>query len=74
MVEIKTKIRQWGNSMGIVIPKEEALRAGLAPGTDVEVTVKKNDTLPHLFGKYPLKGSTAKLLRDVDNELDPHDW
>lgn len=73
VIEIKTtaQLRNWGNSLGLVIPKEEAVKAGLAAGAEVEITVRPATKLHGLFGSVRLSTPTAKLLRDVDDELDP---
>ena len=40
MVEIK--IKQWGNSLGIVVPAKVARRLGLKEGKIVEIDIKEN--------------------------------
>ena len=45
------KIRKWGNSMGLLIPKEEAERMHLMENQEVAVEItKKESPLKELFG------------------------
>ena len=40
-MEAETKIKQWGNSLGIVVPAELARKLELRKGTPVEIKIKK---------------------------------
>ncbi|HKZ64583.1 MAG TPA: AbrB/MazE/SpoVT family DNA-binding domain-containing protein [Thermoplasmata archaeon] len=35
-----SRLRRWGRSLGVVIPREEVLRKGLKAGQQVEVSVE----------------------------------
>ena len=52
-MEAKAKLKRWGNSFGIVIPKEIVEKEGLREGEEVEITVRKTTDIRRLFGKYP---------------------
>ena len=58
----KAKIRCWGNSLGIVLPKALVEEEGLKEGEEVEVTVRKFSDIHTLRGKYPFK----ELQREKD--------
>jgi len=49
---IKTTLRKWGNSYGVVIPKDAALKEGIKENDEVEVIIKKAVDIRSLFGKY----------------------
>ena len=49
---IRTTVRRWGNSLGVIIPKDSALKEGIKENDEVEITVKKAVDLRSLFGKY----------------------
>jgi len=49
---IKTILRKWGNSYGVVIPKDVALKEGIKENDEVEVIIKKAVDIRSLFGKY----------------------
>ncbi|RLI22098.1 hypothetical protein DRO47_03045 [Candidatus Bathyarchaeota archaeon] len=51
-VRFRTVLRRWGNSYGIVVPKEKALKEGIKENDMVEVTVKRAVDIKDLFGKY----------------------
>lgn len=54
-IKTKTRIKEWGNSLGIIIPNEIVIKEKLNPDDQVIVTITKKDTLEDFFGK--LKGS-----------------
>jgi antitoxin component of MazEF toxin-antitoxin module len=51
----KSKLRRWGNSLGVIVPKEIVDQEGLKEGEIVEISVRKVSDIKHLFGKYPFK-------------------
>ena len=51
----KTKVKCWGNSLGIVLPKALVEEEGLKEGEEVEVTVRKTSDVRTLRGKFPFK-------------------
>ncbi len=52
---VKTKVRCWGNSLGIVLPKALVDEEELKEGEEVEITVHKVSDVRSLRGKYPFK-------------------
>lgn len=45
------KVRKWGNSMGLLIPKEEAVNLNLRENQEVAVEITKTENpLKELFG------------------------
>ena len=69
------KARKWGNSIGIVLPKDVVEKLSIKPGSDVEmlVRVSHKNVLKELFGalkgKEKIKISTEELMREIDREL-----
>jgi len=51
----KSKLKRWGNSFGVVVPKEIVEKEGLKEGEEVEISVRKASDIKQLFGKYPFK-------------------
>ena len=49
-LQTKVKIKVWGNSLGIVIPKEVAIRENLQEEEEIEITINKRSNLRKLFG------------------------
>ena len=56
-------MRRIGNSLGLVIPKDEAARHGLVEGDIVDLEVKKRTNLGELFGAFKFS-KTAQELKD----------
>ena len=74
-MRVETKLKPWGNSIGIVLPKRQLEEEGLEVNDEVEITLqKKTDVLREVFGK--LKGvkrktnkTTDQLLKEIDEEF-----
>ena len=49
-MESVAKLREWGSSIGLVIPKEIVRQESLKSGDEVVVEIKKAKTLKDLFG------------------------
>ena len=72
MIEHETKLKAWGNSIGVVIPKEDIKKEGLHVDQKVKVIITPVRTLKvkDIFGKLKLGINTKELLKEVDGELD----
>jgi len=76
MIKSTTRLRAWGNSIGVVLPKDEIKNEGLNVNDEIEITIKKKTvTLKEVFGKlkeFKAKSNktTDELLKEVDEELD----
>ncbi len=69
MKEIITTTKRWGNSVGLIIPKELGIHSGQEVILHIEPT-KKVTTVKELFGKLKFKTPTQKLMKEIDEELD----
>jgi antitoxin component of MazEF toxin-antitoxin module len=47
---MKVKVRKWGSSLGIVIPKEIAEAKGVKPGDEVLAELRKISNMKEIFG------------------------
>ncbi|MDG6995208.1 MAG: AbrB/MazE/SpoVT family DNA-binding domain-containing protein [Nitrososphaerota archaeon] len=54
-MQAKARLKRWGNSFGVVVPKEIIEREHLKEGEEVEISVRRASDIKHLFGKYPFK-------------------
>ena len=61
----RATVRRIGNSLGVIIPKEEADRKGLHEGDEVDLDVRKATTLADVWGS--LKGKLGSV--DETNDL-----
>ena len=55
IMNTKSKVKRWGNSLGVILPKNLVEAEGLSEGEEVEVTVRKVSDVRDLRGKYPFK-------------------
>lgn len=64
----RATVRRIGNSLGVVIPKEEAERQGLHEGDEVDLDVRKARTLADVWGA--LRGRIGRIdeLNDLVDE------
>ncbi|MBS3149239.1 AbrB/MazE/SpoVT family DNA-binding domain-containing protein [Candidatus Woesearchaeota archaeon] len=76
MIKSEAKLKAWGNSIGIVLPKESLKEENLNVNDEVEVIIrKKSNPLKDIFGKlkeFKAKSnkSTEVILKEIDKELD----
>jgi antitoxin MazE len=63
---VRTKIQKWGNSLGLRIPRSLAEEAGVAVGSEVDLSVRRGDLVvkPARRTKYRLKD----LLRQTTSK------
>lgn len=64
---MKTRIRKWGNSMGVRIPKAFVEELGLDEESDIEITLKKDKLVISAIQRRAsldelLEGITAKNM------------
>lgn len=69
MEVVEARIREWGSSFGIVIPKEVVLHQHLKEGDVVGMFFfKKKNIIDKMFGKVKMKNSTEQILKEIDEE------
>jgi antitoxin component of MazEF toxin-antitoxin module len=62
---LKVKAKQWGSSLGFIIPNEIVKKQKIKEGDELEVEVQKLTDLERLFGKYNRpRGTTAQQIKD----------
>ena len=65
-MSIQTKLRKWGNSIGVVIPIEALKEKGLKEGEEVIVELEKKRTMKEIFGSLKeLKIDSQKLKEEL---------
>jgi antitoxin component of MazEF toxin-antitoxin module len=65
-MDMKAKVRKWGSSLGIVIPKEIAEAKGVRAGDEVLAEVRKISNMREIFGS--LRGwqrSTQRIKEEA---------
>ena len=77
MEKINTKIKKWGNSFGVILPKKIVASENLKEGLEVNIIVQPNNTmsvadLMKFSEKNKLKNwkkPTEQIMREIDEEL-----
>ena len=81
MIAIKTKLRRWGNSFGIIVPQKAVENTKIKEGDEVSILLKKEEDdniLKEMFGT--LKGwkiDAQKIkdeLRREEGETERRKW
>ncbi|MBI1970471.1 AbrB/MazE/SpoVT family DNA-binding domain-containing protein [Candidatus Woesearchaeota archaeon] len=76
-VDVKTK--QWGNSIGVIIPKQVVDALQIKQGDDLMITIeKKNNVLKDLWGSLSFGGKSSKQLvlesrKELESKWDTHE-
>lgn len=66
------KTKKWGNSLAIIIPKEETRKLKLRVNQEVTIEIKPaGDVLKELFGfaKSKTRKSTEQILRETRKDM-----
>ncbi|MBI2043161.1 AbrB/MazE/SpoVT family DNA-binding domain-containing protein [Candidatus Pacearchaeota archaeon] len=77
-MKIITKPKQWGNSLGIILPKEMVRRESITKETEITVEIEKGNPIKEIFGS--LKGwkiNAQKFkdeLRKEEFQLEKRKW
>lgn len=66
---IGTKLKKWGNSIGIVIPSEALQEKNLREGEEVIIEIKKKDKIKEIFGSLKdWKIDSQKMKEELRKE------
>ena len=69
MIEAESHVREWGRSVGIVIPRDVVIKERIKAGDSVKILImKKSSPLKETFGTFKFRRSTEKILKEVDEE------
>ena len=69
MIEKETRLKKWGNSIGVIIPKEEAEKENLKINQRVRIIINPVDLIrvKDIFGKFKkMKKPTSKIMKEID--------
>ncbi len=67
---IRCQAKPWGNSLGIIIPKEIVTKHLIKPHEEIFIEIKgKTNVLKELFGTLKFKKPTKEILREAREEL-----
>ena len=65
MISVKTK--QWGNSVGLIIPKDLVRELNIKPNEEikVEISKKKTNVLKELYGSIKFSKPARQLIKEA---------
>jgi len=70
VIELKTKLRRWGNSLGIVVPQKIVEKEKAREGDEITILFrKKKPNLKKLLGAHKFSKPTEQLMKEMDEEL-----
>ncbi len=72
MIELKSKLRRWGNSLGVIVPQKVIENEKVQEGDQITILIKiekEDNILEEMFGTFKFKKSIEKLMKEVDKEL-----
>ena len=64
-MDVHAKAKKWGNSWGVIIPKDEAEKLHLHENAYVHVNLEKTPTIQELVGTFKSKKSTDELKKEI---------
>lgn len=70
MIEIRTKLRKWGNSLGVIVPQKVIEQERVKEGDEITLYVtNKKPNLRKLYGKHKFKKPVEQMMKEMDKEL-----
>ena len=70
-MEVKTKIKKWGNSLGVLLPITLVRESNVKENDEVVISIKKKkDELMELFGKFNFREPAEKIKFEMKRGWD----
>ncbi|HLD75421.1 MAG TPA: AbrB/MazE/SpoVT family DNA-binding domain-containing protein [Candidatus Norongarragalinales archaeon] len=67
-MHVKAKVRKWGNSLGLVLPKEVVDAEGIKENQEIDFYIPKKVDLSKVFGTLKTK-MTGQAFKDSVRDL-----
>lgn len=67
--QTKVRIKEWGNSLGVTIPKEIVIKENLKPNDEITITVTKKEVIEDFFGKLKEARINAQKMKDESRKM-----
>jgi antitoxin component of MazEF toxin-antitoxin module len=76
---IEVQLRRWGNSMGVVLPKEIIEQKSLKENDKIMIEVVKRADLSKIFGTLKVRKMSGQEMKDMvrkewENDSDRRRW
>ena len=69
-METVSKIRKWGNSFGVLVPKELLKKENFKVNEEVIIKVEKKKDISKVFGILRTERTTRDLMREIREGYD----
>lgn len=70
MIEIKSKLRKWGNSFGVIVPQKIVEEEKFSEGDNITLLLgEKKPNLRKLFGAHKFKEPVEEIMKQIDEDL-----
>jgi len=69
-MELKGKIRKWGNSFGVLLPKKALHSENLQEDDTVAIELRKINSLEKIFALCHFKKPTPQLIKEIRKGYD----
>ncbi|MBI2667953.1 AbrB/MazE/SpoVT family DNA-binding domain-containing protein [Candidatus Woesearchaeota archaeon] len=63
-MESKARVKEWGNSLGIIIPREVAKKENLKPDDEVIIEIIKKRKIKDIFGSLKEWKIDSQKMKD----------
>jgi len=64
-MKLKTRVRNWGSSLGIILPKELVRQEKLRPREEVIIEIIKRPEIEKLFGLVSFRQSAQEIKNEM---------
>ncbi len=69
MIEVEAKVRKWGRSFGVVIPKDKIKEERIKENETIKLLIaKRTNVLKETFGTFKFNKTTQEMLDEIDRE------
>ncbi len=69
MINVESKVREWGRSLGVVIPKDLVSKEKIRAGDKIKLMIiKDHNSIKKTFGTFKFKKTTEEMLKEADKE------
>lgn len=71
MIEVRTRLIKWGNSVGIVVPLSKLKNTSMREGKEVRALIMEENKvdLRKMFGSHKFSKPVAQLMKETNEEL-----
>ncbi len=70
MIPVKVIPKMWGNSIGVIIPKEKAASANVLPEKEITIWLEgRSSSLENFFGKLKGKKIDTQKVKDESRKI-----